>query len=188
MTYEFISKPANFNNLKKEIQAEWYVLNSRAKKEYLIKLSGEQNHRCAYCGDDLILHCDKTKYQQRRKATIDHVIPVSEGGTYDYENLVAACAQCNSVKQSTNAYEFFAFINTPLKRKEILANVKDRKERNKRKIQNVFRYIYIIIWLHKDNENLEEMILNLQLRTKKIKADWGNIHSLRNRISKKNGH
>lgn len=31
-------------------------------------------------------------------ATLDHVVPLSRGGTDDFGNLVAACRQCNHVK------------------------------------------------------------------------------------------
>ena len=41
-------------------------------------------HRCLYCA--------------RVAATIDHVIPVSRGGTSSWENVVAACASCNGTK------------------------------------------------------------------------------------------
>lgn len=49
--------------------------------------------RCQYCGarqtdGDVTLH-------------VDHVIPVSEGGTNDIQNLVAACASCNLGKGAT---------------------------------------------------------------------------------------
>ncbi|KKL71154.1 hypothetical protein LCGC14_2097730, partial [marine sediment metagenome] len=41
--------------------------------------------RCAYCG-------------QEAKLTRDHIIPLSEGGTHDYSNIVPACQSCNSRK------------------------------------------------------------------------------------------
>lgn len=40
---------------------------------------------CAYCGDIL-------------PTTVDHVIPVSRGGTNDRSNLVPACTSCNMEK------------------------------------------------------------------------------------------
>lgn len=46
---------------------------------------------CRYCGQfapNVMLH-------------VDHVVPVSEGGTDDLDNLVVACAACN---QGKNAY------------------------------------------------------------------------------------
>ena len=40
--------------------------------------------RCQYCG--------------KRADTIDHVVPRSRGGTHTWENCVAACRACNSMK------------------------------------------------------------------------------------------
>ncbi|PIA59903.1 hypothetical protein AQUCO_00400640v1 [Aquilegia coerulea] len=34
----------------------------------------------------------------RESLTIDHVLPVSKGGEWEWENLVTACAKCNSRK------------------------------------------------------------------------------------------
>jgi 5-methylcytosine-specific restriction endonuclease McrA len=42
-------------------------------------------HTCQYCGS--------TKH-----LTLDHVIPRSKGGTHTWDNVVAACEQCNSRK------------------------------------------------------------------------------------------
>lgn len=39
---------------------------------------------CAYCAGPA--------------TSIDHVVPVSQGGTHDRRNLVPACARCNSLK------------------------------------------------------------------------------------------
>jgi hypothetical protein len=43
---------------------------------------------CRYCGEQ----------PPRVKLTIDHVIPVVEGGTSDDENLITACEACNGGK------------------------------------------------------------------------------------------
>lgn len=44
------------------------------------------NHRCQYCG------------RRNVSLTIDHVIPKVKGGPDTWENLVAACVQCNNKK------------------------------------------------------------------------------------------
>lgn len=46
----------------------------------------EKTHgRCAHCG----------KYASGYDRTIDHVIPKSQGGTYDLRNLMPLCRECN---------------------------------------------------------------------------------------------
>jgi 5-methylcytosine-specific restriction endonuclease McrA len=57
-------------------------------------------HRCQYCGD-------------RDALTIDHVLPRSRGGSDTWENLVAACARCNSRKGNRTPQE----AAMPLRRK-----------------------------------------------------------------------
>lgn len=42
-------------------------------------------HRCQYCGST-------------KRLTLDHVIPRSKGGTHTWDNVVTACAPCNSAK------------------------------------------------------------------------------------------
>ena len=49
------------------------------------------NHQCRYCG----LSADESPL------TIDHVVPVSLGGSDAPDNLVAACKDCNSGKSSS---------------------------------------------------------------------------------------
>ncbi len=46
------------------------------------------NWKCHYCGETL----------SPTTSTLDHVIPVSKGGTNIDSNLVAACLVCNSIK------------------------------------------------------------------------------------------
>lgn len=49
------------------------------------KIMERDKYRCRYCGDYVELE-------------IDHLIPVSKGGTNEEENLVTACRLCNRVK------------------------------------------------------------------------------------------
>lgn len=51
---------------------------------------------CAYCGE----------YAERM--TIDHVVPLSRGGTHTIENIVAACGPCNSSKGAKSLEEWMA--------------------------------------------------------------------------------
>lgn len=49
--------------------------------------------RCQYCGEKFA----------SEQLTFDHVIPRSRGGTTTWENIVAACEQCNSRKDNAHA-------------------------------------------------------------------------------------
>lgn len=48
-------------------------------------------YRCAYCG----IHKDDTP---EGYLTRDHIIPVSEGGNDEIDNIVPACLSCNKIK------------------------------------------------------------------------------------------
>lgn len=49
--------------------------------------------RCRYCGAS----ADEARLE------VDHVVPVSRGGTNDLGNLVAACSRCNGGKSAGEA-------------------------------------------------------------------------------------
>ncbi len=53
----------------------------------------ECDHRCVYCGGAVPL-------------TRDHVVAVANGGTDYIENIVPACAPCNSSKRTRSAEDF----------------------------------------------------------------------------------
>lgn len=45
------------------------------------------DHRCAYCG-------------QKKRLTMDHMIPLSRGGPHCIENIAPACSKCNGSKHA----------------------------------------------------------------------------------------
>ncbi|XP_022745167.1 uncharacterized protein LOC111295742 isoform X2 [Durio zibethinus] len=57
------------------------IRNNLSRKNVLFR----DNFTCQYCEAD-------------ENLTIDHVLPVARGGEWKWENLVAACAKCNSMK------------------------------------------------------------------------------------------
>ena len=50
------------------------------------------NYECAYCG--------------QQADTVDHIIPLSKGGTHHETNLTSACAKCNYGKKDQDEYAF----------------------------------------------------------------------------------
>ena len=59
-----------------------YVPFSRAN------IYARDNHRCQYCGKGFPVS----------ELTFDHVVPVSQGGRKDWENIVTSCITCNRRK------------------------------------------------------------------------------------------
>lgn len=54
-------------------------------KQWLQKLE-ENNYRCVYC------------YEQRDDLQREHIVPVTKGGGYTWDNIVPACMACNVSK------------------------------------------------------------------------------------------
>lgn len=70
------------------------------------KLIERDGEFCVYCGVKMFL---KTRIGEP-KATLDHIIPKSKGGTDALENLVLACAPCNNKKGAIMPAEWFHMI------------------------------------------------------------------------------
>lgn len=76
------------------------------------RLAEAQNWRCCWCGRHVSI------FQGRRdSATIEHVLPKSQGGTDDWENLAMSCARCNSNRGSKDAETFVPPAKNKKKRK-----------------------------------------------------------------------
>lgn len=65
-------------------------LNAYAKHRSLV--FGRDGHACIYCGSV-------------EQLVLDHVVPVSKGGSHGPENLATACKRCNSGKAGRNPFE-----------------------------------------------------------------------------------
>ena len=61
----------------------------------IVKLFFRDNGRCHICNMKLNL---KRAVPEKRAATIDHVIPLAEGGMHEYKNVKLACFLCNCIK------------------------------------------------------------------------------------------
>ena len=57
--------------------------------------------RCQYCGREV----------GARRLTLDHVVPLIRGGKSVRANVVPACKDCNSAKQSLLLWEWNAYLD-----------------------------------------------------------------------------
>jgi 5-methylcytosine-specific restriction endonuclease McrA len=76
----------------KRYQSAYY---QRVRKEVLDR----DYWTCHYCGQEA--------------TTVDHVIPISKGGTDEAQNMVAACNPCNSGKRDRMTPTFFERVSLP---------------------------------------------------------------------------
>jgi len=80
------------NTLKKGANRRFYNHKSYISPQ-LFKTILNRDKCCVYCGSKTHL-------------TYDHIVPVSLGGTTTYDNLVIACANCNSAKHKNPVEQF----------------------------------------------------------------------------------
>lgn len=64
------------------------------KKDVIIEAQG---NKCYYC---------MRPFSNKLRCTIDHLIPISAGGSDELENLVGSCKYCNKAKGSLDEQEF----------------------------------------------------------------------------------
>ena len=66
------------------------------------RLRERANHRCVYCGAiEGPMH-------------LDHIIPRSQGGSDAEDNLVLACASCNSRRQDMSLHRYARYLREQL--------------------------------------------------------------------------
>jgi 5-methylcytosine-specific restriction endonuclease McrA len=73
-------RQARYRELRDLNERSWFDLRMR-----VIKRDGKT---CAYCNKKLT----------RSQISVDHITPVSKGGTNDLSNLAISCRECNSSK------------------------------------------------------------------------------------------
>lgn len=75
---------------------------------------------------DICFYCKRQTYPPnlglKPKATIDHYIPLSKGGSRDKENIRISCRSCNFIKSDDTAEEFLKELN------DIILNARPARE------------------------------------------------------------
>ena len=95
-----------------------------ARHNWLVRHMERQAGRCAYCGIPMFMSPGRGKAD--RRATLDHVVPLTRGGADSEANTVAACEACNAAKADISAqlYRLSAFC---IARKAYAATIPERK-------------------------------------------------------------
>lgn len=131
---------------------------SIARRAWLRQHLEKQSGRCHYCR----IAMRRRLNEPDRHPTIDHFIPLCEGGPDAFENTVAACAACNNAKGSLLPEDFQAstFLNA---RKQIVNTPPDRLSvaiGNKYYDQDVLRRGLTILFNDRELGNVEEYCLS----------------------------
>jgi len=107
------AKEYRFNNPEKAraVDKKYYANNPGKVREYRLKRRGygtpEKGIVTIIINENILRHgiitCEKCKEGCFDKYHIDHIIPLSKGGSNDYNNLQLLCAHCNLSKHITTA-------------------------------------------------------------------------------------
>lgn len=90
---------------------------SKERSEIYIRDKG----RCGICGEFIPLN----------EFTIDHIVPISKGGTYDYDNLQCCCFKCNQLKSNEMPDDFYE--------KMFIALINHAKQQNNKKMKKFLK-------------------------------------------------
>lgn len=97
---------ADLSALDKEIEENRIIRNmvikhkanfTEIKQAFLRRMEAEGKLFCIYCQRDLKIYVDKTMKMPPDMATIEHLVPTSQGGLkYHESNFACACNSCNN--------------------------------------------------------------------------------------------
>lgn len=87
----------------------------KLRKQFKHQLIREQGFRCAYCG----------RFCLPSEFTLDHIVPISEGGATRLRNLVVCCKECNLKKGNKFIFECMDLIKTDIAIDKLLPKIKD---------------------------------------------------------------
>lgn len=81
----------NWRHISRAQKAE---VRADATTNQLIRILAKQKGRCCYC------HCITDDL------TLEHIVPISKGGSHTAENIAFACLCCNERKADRDPFDF----------------------------------------------------------------------------------
>lgn len=87
-----------------EKRARWNNYNRKRRYDSMSKdiMSAESEHYASIIKNDPCVWCGSTDTE----SSIDHIVPIVDGGSNQWENFAPACRSCNSAKNRKSVLEF----------------------------------------------------------------------------------
>ena len=111
------------------------------------KIYEEEGGLCQYCG-----------YKLGKTYTIDHIVPLRDGGTHLRRNLRLSCFPCNQFKGHLNIPSFKHRINSILKNPWLADHMKSRDAILTYNIKRRYGSISPLIFYYEREKNAEKSI------------------------------
>jgi len=106
--------------------------SKKIKKTKRIKVADRYQWRCYWCKCGL-----RREHGYQNSATIEHLVPASQGGPNSVWNLAAACYRCNSARGAMPVEEFALLAKTfSIDKRGIKEAANARKKAQRREAQN----------------------------------------------------
>ncbi len=80
--------------------------SSWINKKRRVAIYTRDGFRCAYCGNEVQQQVGRLFPGKEKMATLDHIVPRSQGGQHTDDNLVCSCMVCNSKRKDTPLFEY----------------------------------------------------------------------------------
>lgn len=129
----------HFEEYRKAVRDSVNMHNNRQRTESLKRAGGKatkqelqmlwkaQDSCCYYCGS---LLTNNSSDHDDIEAHIDHMQPISAGGSGEIDNLCFTCPRCNLSKNSMSAKHFIKKIDARASQGDISQRIKIRKQRD----------------------------------------------------------
>jgi len=142
----------------------WYCKLAAVRRRKLLKLSEQQNHRCCYCTQrtwmfgrqqiSSLLGYEEDRLPGMSKntlATLEHIVPISSGGTEHESNLIMSCYRCNTSRGSQySAIEFWEIRQDPQRYREHVMQKRRartaKRQTPERKAKRQHKYDQTVMW------------------------------------------
>lgn len=104
-----------YKQLDPTTSVHYYLKENSGFRNKFLKSVLEKNGiiKCYYCGKELIIEEDYSKHNTTENlATLDHIVPISKGGSkYDPNNINVSCKACNLKKSNLYHEEYLKLDN-----------------------------------------------------------------------------